>query len=70
MSPETRTALVAALSDENGLAPTDTALKVIVAVIDATGKTDEDHCNLPGIPSLDLYAADAVCALNVVRRTR
>jgi len=67
MHPSYYEDLVSALRDENGLAPTERAMRVIVTVIESTIITDERHAGV-GIPSVDMYALNAEFALSELRR--
>lgn len=66
-----REQLAEILRDENGLAPTDAALDVIMAVIESTNKTDAlwGESEQPNSPTAWHYAMNAGIAIDHVKRT-
>lgn len=69
ISLETRERLRAVLADENGLPPTHAATEVIVAVIEETVRTDENHDGKKSpVPDFSRYAIDAERILRIRRK--
>jgi hypothetical protein len=69
---DVRDRIAEALLDANGLHPTTAALDVIMAVIDATDRLDEDwdgNATIP-VPPVATYARNAELSLRVLRKNR
>lgn len=64
-----REALRDFLRDENGLPPTEATTDVIIAVIEQTIRTDENHDGrVDNVPTVSTYAKDTERALRVLRK--